>query len=174
MRLLPVAVALFLPSLLVAQAPATPAAPAPRVIGPAPAARPAPTPAVDRGGARADGSAAPVRALVVRGAGERGADPFLPYMAWQVDEPARRVDSAGPPPYPAALRGTRARGPVVVHFTVSAEGVPDTTTLRPLLTIGREFTDAVRAQLPRLRYAPARKGGQAVAQVVEERFVFEP
>ena len=101
--------------------------------------------------------------------GVRAADPLLP---WQVDVRAARVDTAPPPEYPALLANRRIPGRVLAQFVVDAAGRPDSSTLRFLLSTDRAFADAVAAWLPATRWRAARKGGVAVAAIVEETFTF--
>lgn len=51
------------------------------------------------------------------------------------------------------------------EFVITPEGTVDVATARLLKSNSPELSDAIRAMLPRLKYAPATRDGTAVAQI---------
>lgn len=93
------------------------------------------------------------------------------YVAGEVEFPAAALSRSGPAYPERALRQGLA-GFVVARFIVNARGrVESDVTI--LDSTSDEFTSAVQSYLRRARYRPARVGGRAVRQLVEQRFVFE-
>lgn len=93
------------------------------------------------------------------------------YEAGEVEIPAAPISQAGPE-YPERAIRQNISGIVAARFIVDARGrVESDVTI--LESTSDEFTSAVRSYLRRARYRPARVGGRAVRQLVEQRFVFE-
>lgn len=76
------------------------------------------------------------------------------------------------PAYPAALRHLGVEGAVRVRFVVDTLGRVELSSVDVRASDDAGFSAAVRAVLPRLRFAPARVGGRPVRQLVEMPFVF--
>jgi TonB family protein len=95
-----------------------------------------------------------------------------PYFEFQVENPAQQIAKSGYPKYPPAMREARREGEVLAQFVVDKEGAPDLTTFKVLKSPDAAFTDAVREALPRMRFTPARIGGAAVSQLVQQPFTF--
>lgn len=88
----------------------------------------------------------------------------------QVDEPPRELASSAKPIYPRAAQRRRIQGRVTIELLIDERG--RVTAQRgargePLLV------EAVVAILPKLRFAPARNGGQAVPVWGRKTFRFE-
>lgn len=79
--------------------------------------------------------------------------------------------SAGPT-YPEMLRAAGVEGSVLAQFVVDTSGRADIATLRILQSDHALFSDAVKAVLPRLRFAPAEVRGVKVRQLVQQPFRF--
>ncbi len=97
------------------------------------------------------------------------------YEADDVDEPARL--EAEPPPtlaYPDSLLRARVAGAVLVAFVVDTSGTVDMETVDVLAATHPLFATAVRDMLATARYAPARREGRAVPQVVQQPVRFSP
>jgi TonB family protein len=95
-----------------------------------------------------------------------------PYFEFQVENPAQQIAKSGYPKYPPAMREARREGEVLAQFVVDKEGAADLTTFKVLKSPDAAFTDAVREALPRMRFTPARIGGAAVSQLVQQPFTF--
>lgn len=102
----------------------------------------------------------------VAGGGKTG-----PYEVGEVEIPAAPLSKGGPD-YPERALRLALSGSVTARFVVDAAGRVE-SDVGILDTTGPEFTSAVKSFLRRARYRPARVGGQAVRQMVEQRFVFE-
>lgn len=79
---------------------------------------------------------------------------------------------AAEPAYPAALRQLGVEGAVRVLFVVDTLGRVELASVDVRASAHEAFSEAVRAVLPRLRFAPARVAGRPVRQLVEMPFVF--
>lgn len=93
------------------------------------------------------------------------------YFEFQVDVPVRPL-SGDAPQYPAALRERSVSGRVLAQFVVDAMGVPEMQTFKILESSNELFSQAVRAAVPAMRFAPAMVGGRRVPQVVQQPFTF--
>jgi TonB family protein len=76
------------------------------------------------------------------------------------------------PEYPPALRASGIEGAVAAEFVVTQSGRADVTSLRIISSTNDAFVESIRRALPRMRFRPARIGGRAVAQLVQQQFVF--
>jgi protein TonB len=74
--------------------------------------------------------------------------------------------------YPDELRRTDVTGEVVVRFVVDTAGRVRPGSITVVRSSHPEFTRAVMEPLRLMRFHPARVGGIAVAQLVEEPFTF--
>jgi periplasmic protein TonB len=92
--------------------------------------------------------------------------------AESVDVAARLLPSSPLPRFPDLLRSRGLEGYARVRFVVGANGRAELETLEVLDATHPAFAEAVRAVLPRLRFAPARLGDERVRQLVEIPFGF--
>lgn len=98
--------------------------------------------------------------------------PGTPYFEFQVEEPASMIPGGNRMQYPEMLRNAQVEGTVLASFVLSETSVPDMSTFKVLRSDHELFTNSVRTALPAIRYRPAKVGGQAVKQVVQQPFVF--
>jgi protein TonB len=89
-----------------------------------------------------------------------------------VEQQARPVAGTGSLRYPDAMRRAKREGEVLAQFVVDEQGVADLTSFKALKSTDPAFTDAVRTALPTMRFAPARKNGRTVKQLVQQPFTF--
>lgn len=95
-----------------------------------------------------------------------------PYFEFQVEEAASPSGSNPQPEYPSSMRESGMTGRVVVQFVVSANGRVEPGSIKVLESTNSAFAAAVREVLPRHRFSPAKIGGTAVRQIVQQPFVF--
>jgi hypothetical protein len=95
-----------------------------------------------------------------------------PYFEFQVEEQVRPISNGARPRYPSAMRDARREGEVLAQFVVDQDGVPNLSTFKALRSSDPAFADAVRQALPSMRFMPARIGGAAVSQIVQQLFTF--
>jgi TonB family protein len=76
------------------------------------------------------------------------------------------------PRYPTMLQDMGIEGSFIVQFVVDSTGVVPENTIDFPRSMHRLFADAVRAALRRSHYQPARIGGQAVTELVNQEFRF--
>ena len=93
------------------------------------------------------------------------------YREHEVEVEARLL-SGGQPSYPDPLRASGVEGRVVVEFVVNENGRVQPGSLKVIQSDNALFTAAVRAQLPNMRFSPARVGGRAVKQYVQLPLTF--
>jgi hypothetical protein len=94
-------------------------------------------------------------------------------FARDVTKPATPVPGNRDPAYPAELAEQGVRAVVSTMFVVDSVGQPDVSTLRVLSAAPNErFVEAIRAALPGMRFVPANKDGDWVAQVVQYTYDF--
>ncbi|HEX5832132.1 MAG TPA: energy transducer TonB [Gemmatimonadaceae bacterium] len=120
------------------------------------------------------GGAGGLVAGVVEGAGI-GAGPGEGGI-WSGPAVEREVvpDPRNPAPgYPALLRTRGVEGEAVLRFVVDTTGRVEPGSAVVLSADDPAFGVAVVRVLPRLRFAPARVGGRAVRQLVQQAFRFE-
>ena len=96
-----------------------------------------------------------------------------PYFEFQVEEAASPSGSNPAPQYPESERSSGATGRVVVQFVVGANGRVEPGSIKVLESTSSAFAAAVREVLPRHRFSPAKIGGRAVRQIVQQPFVFK-
>lgn len=93
------------------------------------------------------------------------------YHEDEVESPAQKI--SGPSPeYPEALRASAIEGEVVVQFVIGEDGRYEPGSLKVIQSSNSEFTAAVKAALPQMRFSPARVGGKKVKQLVQQPFEF--
>jgi TonB family protein len=105
-----------------------------------------------------------------------GPAPFLAqkvYSALQVDQMVERYESSAAPVYPPELSARGTEGQVEAEYVVDATGRVDTTTIRVMRSDHPRFTESVRDALAEARFRPAKRGGIAVRQLVQQRFRFK-
>jgi TonB family protein len=105
-----------------------------------------------------------------------GPAPFLSgkvYSAIEVDQMVERYDFSAVPVYPPALSAAGKEGTVDATYVVDATGWVDTTTIRVMQSDDSLFTESVRTALGGARFRPAKRAGQAVRQLVQQRFRFK-
>jgi TonB family protein len=97
------------------------------------------------------------------------------HTAESVDEPAR-VDTARlvAPVYPDSLFRALVPGRVVAEFVVEPDGRVDEETISIVTATNAAFADAVRRAVGEQRFVPARRGGAAVRQLVQQPYQFLP
>jgi periplasmic protein TonB len=117
---------------------------------------------------------APVGGAPVDGAPSNGSDigTGTALGAESVDVAAQLLRNSPLPRYPDMLRSRGTEGYARVRFVVGANGRAELETLQVLDATHPAFAEAVRAVLPRLRFAPARLGDERVRQLVEIPFGF--
>lgn len=94
-----------------------------------------------------------------------------PYEVSEVEVPAAALSKEGPE-YPERAIRLALSGAVNARFIVGSDGRVENEIVI-LESTSPDFTSAVRSFLRHARYRPARVGGLAVRQLVEQRFVFE-
>lgn len=94
------------------------------------------------------------------------------YTDKQVQRPARMLLGMRRPAFPAMLRAAHVAGEVVVGFVVDTAGRVEPAPFYVYRSTHELFTKAVRDCLPRLRFAPAMRGGRRVRQLVIGEFEF--
>jgi TonB family protein len=105
-----------------------------------------------------------------------GPAPFLAdivYSALQVDEMVERYPSSAAPVYPPELSAQGKEGKVDAAFVVDTAGRVDTTTIQVLQSDHPRFTESVRTALGEALFRPAKRAGQPVRQLVQQRFNFK-
>ncbi len=95
-----------------------------------------------------------------------------PYFDFQVDTPAAMAPGSVGPRYPTAQRAAGVSGNVLAQFVVNTDGSVDSASIKVLVASDSVFAAAVRASLVVVRFSPARKGGAAVRQLVQQPFGF--
>jgi len=94
------------------------------------------------------------------------------YDVSEVEVPVAVIGTTAPE-YPSALRSAGVEGKVVAEFVVTELGRADVRSLRIITATNDAFVESIRRALPRMRFHPATIGGQAVAQLVQQQFVFK-
>jgi protein TonB len=95
------------------------------------------------------------------------------FTMFEVDATVERYPGSGAPVYPTDLADAGVEGVVRVTYVVDATGRVDTTTIRILSSDHPRFTTSVQAALGEMRFRPAKRRGQPVRQLVEQRFRFQ-
>jgi TonB family protein len=102
--------------------------------------------------------------------------PFLVqkvYSAIQVDEEVERYPYSAAPEYPPELSARGVEGKVEATYVVDARGRVDTTTIQVMRSDDPRFTESVRTALGQALFRPAKRAGQSVPQLVQQRFSFK-
>jgi TonB family protein len=100
------------------------------------------------------------------------AAPDQAYFEFQVEQPVTPAATSPAPRYPDLMRRASVEGEVLAQFIVGPDGVADVRSLKVLKSTHDLFTKAVREALPQMRFNPARVGGKAVHQLVQQPFTF--
>lgn len=116
----------------------------------------------ERSGARKDGPIGPAPFLAER-----------VYSALQVDEMVQRYQGSAAPVYPPELSAQGKEGKVDATYVVDTTGRVDTTTFQVLQSDDLLFTESVRTSLGEALFRPAKRAGQPVRQLVQQRFNFK-
>jgi TonB family protein len=111
----------------------------------------------------------------------RGDLPFGPparlfdttFTVFEVDATVERYEGSGAPAYPSDLAEAGVEGLVRATYVVDATGRVDTTTIRIMSSDHPRFTTSVQTALGEMRFRPAKRRGQPVRQLVEQRFRFQ-
>ena len=98
--------------------------------------------------------------------------PDTVFSVLEVDEMVERHEGSAAPAYPRDLLAMGAEGTVQATYVVDTTGRVDTGTIEVLQSDDLRFTESVRAALGLMRFRPARRGGKAVRQLVEQQFRF--
>jgi protein TonB len=94
------------------------------------------------------------------------------FLLIEVDSAATRYAWSAAPAYPKAMLDQKREGFVLAQWVVDETGYADTLSLRILEATSREFAQSVREALPFMRFSPAKMGGRAVRQLVQQEFTF--
>ena len=94
------------------------------------------------------------------------------YFEFQVEKPAEMVAGSPTPKYPSVLESSGISGEVQAQFVVKSDGKADMDTFKVLKSTNELFTQAVKNNLPRMRFNPAMIGGRPVNQLVQQSFQF--
>ncbi|HKG90391.1 MAG TPA: TonB family protein, partial [Gemmatimonadaceae bacterium] len=94
------------------------------------------------------------------------------YDAHMVDKAVVSVGDNPIPRYPEMLRQASIGGTVLAQFVVDTLGRVDLRSIRVLRSDHELFSDAVRLNLPRMRFLPAQVGDRKVPQLVQMPFTF--
>ena len=111
----------------------------------------------------------------------RGDLPFEPparlidttFTVYEVDAMVERWEGTAAPVYPSDLAEAGVEGLVLATYVVDATGRVDTTTIRIISSDHPGFTASVQTALGEMRFRPAKRRGQPVRQLVEQRFRFQ-
>lgn len=104
--------------------------------------------------------------------GEAGNPGRRAYDASEVETAVSAIGNTIPE-YPSALRSSGIEGRVIAEFVVTENGRADVNSLRIISSTNELFVESIRRELPRMRFRPAMIGGHAVAQLVQQQFVFK-
>lgn len=91
---------------------------------------------------------------------------------FQVEKVAAWIQGTGAPTYPEALKAAGIEGEVLATFVIDTSGRAQPSTFKVLKSTNKQFEDAVRATLGRMRFLPAEVGGHKVMQHVQQAFQF--
>jgi TonB family protein len=111
----------------------------------------------------------------------RGEVPFGPpsklttdsvFSMLEVDQMVERYEGTAAPVYPEELMALGKEGQVQATYVVDTTGRVDTATIQIMQSDDARFTESVRTALEAMRFRPAKRQGQAVRQLVSQRFRF--
>ncbi|MBM4192801.1 MAG: TonB family protein [Gemmatimonadetes bacterium] len=115
-----------------------------------------------------EAAAAPGIAALIEAAQAVGA-----FSIVDVDSAAERDPLSAAPAYPRELLTKSVEGYATMRFVVDSTGLIDLGTIKVLDSTHPAFTQAVRDAMPRMRFRPAKNGGNPVRQLAEQQFKFE-
>ena len=95
------------------------------------------------------------------------------FTMFEVDATVERYPGSGAPVYPTELADAGVEGVVRATYVVDTMGRVDTTTIRIMSSDHPLFTASVQTALGEMRFRPAKRRGQPVRQLVEQRFRFQ-
>jgi TonB family protein len=95
------------------------------------------------------------------------------FTLFEVDATVERYPGSGAPVYPTDLAEAGVEGVVHATYVVDTMGRVDTTTIRIMSSDHPQFTTSVQTALGEMRFRPAKRRGQSVRQLVEQRFRFQ-
>jgi protein TonB len=95
------------------------------------------------------------------------------FTVFEVDAMVERYEGTAAPAYPSDLAEAGVEGLVIATYVVDATGRVDTTTIRIISSDHPGFTASVQTALGEMRFRPAKRRGQPVRQLVEQRFRFQ-
>ncbi len=99
-------------------------------------------------------------------------NPDQPYFEFQVTKAAQQIPGTGNLRYPDRMRTANVQGEVLAQFIVDANGQFEPGSFKVLRSSHDEFTQAVAAALPNMRFTPAEYQGTRVKQVIQQPFTF--
>jgi TonB family protein len=91
----------------------------------------------------------------------------------EVDSTVTRYPGSAAPAYPIEMLKQGVQGSVMTQYVVDTSGFADTTSLKIVSSTHADFSAAVRAALPYMRFFPAKVGSKRVRQLVEQEFSFK-
>jgi protein TonB len=94
------------------------------------------------------------------------------YFEFQVEKQVAPYSNNPTPRYPDMLRSANVEGEVLAQFVVDTTGRADMGTFKILKETHALFTQAVKSQLPNMKFYPAEVGGKKVKQLVQMPFQF--
>jgi len=92
------------------------------------------------------------------------------FLPCEVDHPAVRLDRDRTIPPNSPPTGDCYSA--LLEFVVDTTGTPDSATARVVRSTGQGYAAALLASLPHWRYAPARKDGRLVRQLVRQGYAW--
>jgi len=95
-----------------------------------------------------------------------------PYFEFQVEKQVAPMPNNPGPRYPDMLRSANVEGEVLAQFVVDTTGRAEMNTFKVLKSSHDLFTNAVKSQLPNMRFYAAEVGGRKVKQLVQMPFQF--
>ena len=101
-----------------------------------------------------------------------GVDTSKDYAQFEVEREVQAISGTSVR-YPESMRSSGAEGEVLAQFVVNENGRVETGTFKVLNSSNAAFVQAVKNELPRMRFRPAQIGSTNVSQVVQQAFVFK-
>jgi periplasmic protein TonB len=94
------------------------------------------------------------------------------YFEFQVEKQVAPAPGNPAPRYPDMLRSANVEGEVLAQFVVDTSGRAEMSQFKVIKSSHGEFSNAVAAALPSMRFVPAEIKGRRVRQLVQMPFVF--
>jgi TonB family protein len=95
------------------------------------------------------------------------------HLEVDVDSAVQRYAWSAAPQYPLELLRQEIQGNAFVIYVVDTSGTADSSSLQVVNATHKEFVDAVREALPKMRFRPAILAGHKVRQLVQQNFSFK-